>query len=63
MKGAKTMKQIYTQAQSNDSSNRRGNAAFLEGKEKGYAQGYSDGYRAGEDEALKRLERMEADED
>ena len=57
------MKQIYTQAQSNDSSNRRGNAAFLEGKEKGYAQGYSDGYRAGEDEALKRLERMEADED
>ena len=63
MKGAKTMKQIYTQAQVERLIEQTRERAFLEGKEKGYAQGYSDGYRAGEDEALKRLERMEADED
>lgn len=57
------MKQIYTQAQVERLIEQTRERAFLEGKEKGYAQGYSDGYQAGEDAALERLERMEADED
>lgn len=57
------MKQIFTLEQIEALIEQTRERAFLEGKEKGYAQGYSDGYRAGEDEALKRMERMEADED
>ena len=57
------MKQIYTQAQVERLIEQTRERAFLEGREAGYAQGYSDGYQAGEDAALERLERMEADED
>ena len=57
------MKQIFTLEQIDALIEQTRERAFLEGKEKGYAQGYSDGYQAGEDETLKRMERLEADED
>lgn len=62
-KGAKTMKQTYTETQVERLIEQTRERAFLEGKEKGYEQGRSDGFQAGEDEALKRMERLEADED
>ena len=57
------MKQIYALEQVEELIEQTRERAFLEGKEKGYEQGYSDGYQAGEDETLKRMERLEADED
>ena len=62
-KGAKIMKQIYALEQVEELIEQTRERAFLEGKEKGYEQGRSDGFQAGEDEALKRMERLEADED
>ena len=57
------MKQIFTLEQIEELIEQTRERAFLEGKEKGYEQGRSDGFQAGEDEALKRMERLEADED
>ena len=62
-KGVKNMKQIFTLEQIEELIEQTRERAFLEGKEKGYEQGYGDGFKAGEDAALERLERMEADED
>lgn len=57
------MKQIFTLEQIEALIEQTRERAFLEGREAGYAKGYADGYQAGEDAALERLERMEADED
>lgn len=57
------MKQIFTLEQIEALIEQTRERAFLEGKEKGYEQGRSDGFQAGEDAALKRMERLEADED
>ena len=57
------MKEFYTQAQIDELIEQTRERAFLEGREAGYAQGFESGFQAGEDEALKRMERLEADED
>lgn len=57
------MKQTYTETQVERLIEQTRERAFLEGREAGYAQGFGDGFKAGENETLERLERMEADED
>ena len=57
------MEQFYTQAQVEELIEQTRERAFLEGREAGYAQGFESGFQAGENAALKRMERLEADED